>query len=629
MPDTQPVVPRRNVTQTLRFGSLDPQVFRRAWGWGIVATMFCMIYTAVCIDTPRIKFLTACGFTAFHFGIVAGLASLTLVFQLISGCIVRYLKWRKPFWFVTVLTQRLIFSFVIAAPFIFGAGTTACIWFIIFILFLHDAAGNLSGPPWLSWMADIVPRDSMNTVWGRRLRLLTIAQIAGTLLAAFMMQYFETRGELLIGYVYLGAIGVAAGVTDILLFNAKVPENYHFPDRSTGLWTALMEPLRDRSYRPFFVFLIWWYFAMMLAGPFFVVYLVRSMEMPIMWVQLTTVSSLVGVAIGGPIFGLIADAYGPRPLMRFFILMKIVSLLPYVFIPHDPRYYWMFPACVWLDGMLNAGLVLSFQNTMFACAPQKSRTMYIGVTQFIAMGIAGGIAPFLSGTVIDMFEESGLSLGAWNVNIYHFMFILSLFLRLGCLPLANKLPSTGGMGMGAVLTRVLSANTARMAGWLVRLSVARSAAGRARACGELGVLRNPMSVAALMQQLGSKDFAVRHAAAHALGAIGSDKASATLAQVMYDEDKEVSAAAAQSLGQIGGRDSLRYLLKSLNRADRATVLATVDSLGLIGDDAAILPLVCMMQDAADDPVLRESIAGALRRITRDGDVNGGQWVPAV
>ena len=600
----------------MRFGSLEPAVFNRAWNWGVLATCFCMIYSSICIDTPRIKFLSALGFSAFHFGIIAGLSSLSLIFQVAAGVAVRYLEWRKTFWFTTVLTQRLSYTFVIAAPFLFGEGTGACIWFIILILFLHDASGNLSGPPWLSWMADIVPRDSMNTIWGRRLRWLTLAQITGTLAAAFTMQYFESRNDVIFGYVCLGTLGIAAGVTDVVLFRAKVPENYHAPDRSTGMWQALTAPLRDRSYRPVLFFMTWWYFALMVAAPFFVVYLIRSMQMPILWVQLTTVSALVGLAFGGPVFGLLADTFGTRSVLQTCIVMKNISLLPYVFLPNRPELYWLFPALLWFDGMLNAGFALGIQNTMFAYCPPKSRTMYIGVTQFLSLGLGGGIAPTLSGLFIDRFEPTGFDIPGFSkpMNVYHFVFWLSLFLRLPCLFLASALPSVNNMSTLSIVKQWFSRDTCRMIGGMMRLSFARSAATRVRACEYLGRVGNPMAVGVLLSQLDQRDYAVRHAAVIALGNIGSEKATATLAQAMFDPDSGISQPATEALGRIGGHDSLRYLLKNLKRQNRNTLLTTIESLGNIGDTAAILPLVCMMDSAAHDPQLRQTIARALKKL---------------
>ena len=77
----------QNRTTTLRFGSLDPLVFKRAWNWGIFASMCCMIYTSICIGAPRTKYLNDIGMTAYHFGIIAALSSLSWGFQIVAGII--------------------------------------------------------------------------------------------------------------------------------------------------------------------------------------------------------------------------------------------------------------------------------------------------------------------------------------------------------------------------------------------------------------------------------------------------------------------------------------------------------------------------------------------------------------
>lgn len=608
---------------TLRFGCLDPDTFRRSWRWGVLASTFCMIYTSICIDTPRTKFLSTIGFTAFHFGIVAGLASLSWGFQIVAGIITRYLRWRKPFWFITVLIQRLLFTAVLAAPFIFRGNSTLCIWTIIIILFLHDSFGNISGPPWQSWMSDIMPRDRINILWGQRLKWITFAQILGTIAAAFVMSHFETQGRIVTGYLYLGLVGVVFGVADVILFNHMVPENYHNPKREGRIFDAIMEPLRDKKYRPFITFMVWWYFSMMVAGPFFTVYLVRGMNMPIFWVQMTAVSALLGIVIGAPIMGILCDTYGSRPVLHISILLKTVALLPYVMIPNDPALYWVFPLTCWGDGVLNAGIAIGIQNGLFSITPRKSRTMYIAVTQFIAIGIAGGIPPLLSGLYIDAHETTGVSLGfGYTLNVYFFIFWVSLILRLFAIPLTKPLPSYNNMGTLKIMLQLMNRSSVQVFVAIAKLSLARTPAQRARACEKLGKLGNPMGVSTLLQMLSDDSLGVRRTAVRALGQIGDDKATAALAHAMLDPASDLRSPAAAALGAIGGPESLRYLLKNLSLDDRDSILSTIDALREIGDTAAILPLVCML-NKTDDIILRHAIAHTLRELGHSETDDGG------
>ena len=70
---------------------------KRHWRTVTVAGFLGMTYFSTCIfGAPRTKFLVELNATELDFGLLAGLGSLSLVFQLFAGVLANRLRRRKP-----------------------------------------------------------------------------------------------------------------------------------------------------------------------------------------------------------------------------------------------------------------------------------------------------------------------------------------------------------------------------------------------------------------------------------------------------------------------------------------------------------------------------------------------------
>lgn len=574
-------------------------------------------YFAFCIlEVPRVRYLTELGATAFDFGVIASLASLVIVFQIASGMLTARLPRRKPVWMTVCIVHRMLFALVLAAPVLFE-DTRWRIWWIIGVLFIHDALAQLSAPMWLSWMADLLPPDSLNRMWGVRLRAVTAAQVAASVVAAFVIGHFEKSDQIILGFTLLASVGIVAGVADILLF-IPVPEPPHERPAEQRFWKVVAEPLRDRTYRPFFVFMLYWHFAMMVAAPFFTVYMISSMKMPVLQAQLINTGVLIGQMLASPFWGHVCDVYGVRPAIQLSLIVKIFTILGFVLIPPVPQIYLpAFTVILIIDGMMNAGLALGMQGAMLQASPRQNRAMYIATVNFLAVGLAGFISPLLGGKLIDMAPAAVWQVGVWQLNLYHAVFLLSIVLRLGAIPLAGRIPSHRQISSRDTLRDLFRVNLFEVLWLMRRLRTSRNEAVRARAARRLGELRPVLAVSTLIGALRDPSRPVRHAAASALGRIGTAEATASLAGALVDPRSGVHTPAALALGRIGSFEALRALLSNLTRPDAAALKGTIDALARTGDTSAILPLICMMNDVTDLD-LRQRIAAALSRLCEAG-----------
>jgi MFS family permease len=434
-----------------------PAEFRRHWDTITLAGLFGTIYYLTCVyGAPRTRFLVELEATPFDFGLMAGLGALAFALQLVSGWLTNRLRVRKHVWIGLTIAHRLAMLGVLATPLLF-LGERARVWWIMGVTLLHNCLAQVGEPIWSSWMTDLVPREAMNHHWAVRQRLITAGSVLVEIGVAFGFSWFEHTGRIFTGYAVLGLVGVALGVLDVCLFFG-VPEPVHERVHGISMWQALAEPLADRAYRRFLEFRTYWNFAMMVAAPFFQLYLIGEMKLSVLTVQLLGAVSSLGIVLSSRFWGHLCDQYGFRPALQLVVGTKFLVPLTYLLVP--PVRSVAIPIFVILffaDGVMNAGAVLAFRGVTMKQTPRRNRAMYIAAANFVALGLAGGLAPLISGALIrPLTRLFSFTAGPYQVTGFHAIFLIGVLLRLGGLPLVNRLQEPGGQPLSLVLARIRS-----------------------------------------------------------------------------------------------------------------------------------------------------------------------------
>jgi MFS family permease len=599
-----PMLPVRGMSSKDFETSLIPlSDARRAWRIVTWAGFLGSIYYILCVNgAPRIKFLTALNATAFDFGMIAGLGSFAICLQILGSMLSNRLQYRKSVWMALTITHRVVFTGVLVAPWMFE-NERIRIWWIIFVIFLHDGLAQGSGPLWLSWMADLVPKATMTRHWASRQRFITAANMVVMAFVALSFHYFELTGRVILGFVLMAALGIVVGVIDIIMFRwVPEPPNERVQEVRPG--EALLQPLRDKSFRPFLYFMSYWQFAVATAAPFFGLYMIDFLGLSVLTVQLLGISSALGVVMSSHFWGLVCDTYGYRPVLQMLTFGKFLTPLHFLLAPPEPA--WAIPylmVMLFIDGVLNAGVQLANQGVLLKATPRRNRTMYIAATNFLSIGLMAGIAPILAGGAIDRLNET-VSVTWWIYTFtgYHIIFAISSVLRgMACI-LASRIHEPSNVSLRTVLQQLSSAHPLRTTQLVYRLHESPHEHARLMAARSLGELRNPMAINELINALTDTSRPVREAAADSLGRIGVAEAVEPLAQALFDAESGIQARAARALGYIGGVDSIKALLANLRSQDTATLSETIHALARIKSDVAVLPLIGLFHSVQDEEV---------------------------
>jgi MFS family permease len=223
------------------------------------------------------------------------------------------------------------------------------------------------------------------------------------------------------------------------------------PEPKPSLTSTLAAPFRDRNYRKLLRFLFLWGLAINLATPFFAVYMLERLGLPL--------SAVIGFSILSQAFniaflrvwGRLIDQFGSKAVLSLCVSLYLLVILGWAFTAMPDRYFLTIPLLVMLHvlaGIAAAGVTLSIGTIGLKLAPSGQATAYLAGAG-LAINLGAGLGPLLGGLFADHFRH--LDLDALHLTGFDFLFGTAFILGLVILPLLGGVREEGEASREVVL----------------------------------------------------------------------------------------------------------------------------------------------------------------------------------
>ncbi len=343
-------------------------------------------------------------------GLLAAVGPLTQVLQIPAIFVVDRVALRKALVVISSFFSRLAWFVVAVIPWLIVGDQRVAV--LVICLFLYFGFGTISSCAFNSWMRDFVPQSVMGRYFGKRLAIATAIGAALTLLAGFGIEagrkYFATYLPL---YTILFLLGGSFGLLGVY-FLTRIPEPRMSVQPSKGVFSVLSEPFRTTDFRQLLVFLASWNFAINLAAPFFVVYMIKRLEMSMALVLGLSVLSQLFNVLFLRLWGRMADRFSNKSVLSVSGPLFIISILLWPFLTMPEKHILTLPLLFLihiLTGISTAGVTLCSANIALKTAPQGKATSYLAANALVN-GIAATLAPIMAGALADWFDGQELTL---------------------------------------------------------------------------------------------------------------------------------------------------------------------------------------------------------------------------
>ena len=174
----------------------------------------------------------------------------------------------------SVFIQAIMWLFLIIAGvpfFLFGIKTDFSPSAVIIIYTLLILVGAFAGPAWTYLMRDIVSKDR-GEYFGKRNRIAGAVALVCMFIAGFILDYFK-QTHIFIGFAILFFIAFLGRFVSSQLFKKHYEPRFKVNDKKYFTLFDFIKRMRHNNFGRFVIYFSLVSFAVAIAGPFFVVYL--------------------------------------------------------------------------------------------------------------------------------------------------------------------------------------------------------------------------------------------------------------------------------------------------------------------------------------------------------------------
>ena len=416
------------------------------------------------------------GASNFHIGIMTAIPFIVQPLQILAVVVVERIRMRKIVAVIAYFITYATWIPVALIPFIIDVPNTGAVTLLLFFIAVRGAAIAFVTTSWNGWFRDLVPSDIMGDFFAKRLRVATIAAAITAMLAALYIDWwkgFAGESDEIFGYSYAILFGCIILGFGAVQFMARMPEprmpGTDGPPRS--ILRTVGAPFRDKEFRGLINFMFMWNFVAQLAVPFFTVYMLVRLEMPLSLVVALGVLSQLANVLFLRVWGTYVDRFGSKVILSLCSSLYFLVILGWTFTTLPDKYTLTIPLLVVLHvliGIASAGINIASTTIRMKMSPPAESTSYLTAVS-LAASIGAGISPLIGGAFVDYFSVRHLQIAvewvsptstfdfpALFLTGYDFLFAIAFVLGLFTLSMLGKIREEGEADRDVVMEELMT-----------------------------------------------------------------------------------------------------------------------------------------------------------------------------
>lgn len=363
--------------------------------------------------------------TPFHLSVLSALPQLIGMWaQLVSVKVSHWFPNRKSQVLWGIIGQAVSWVPIIALPVLWPQMGP---WLLVAGAAGYFTCTHFTAPAWNSLITDLVEAGKRGTYFASRARVMALSSFLALCAGGALLSLFEYQGNLWAGFVIMFLLaGLSRSLSALSLAHVTDLPRSHVSDNPTG-FREFLRTGSSRSFRRFLVFSGLMHAAVLISGPFFVVYMIQDLHLPYWEYGAWLAAGIIGQFVTLTAWGQFGDRFGNKALLT--MTGYLVPVLPMLYLISTD-----WPLLVMINffgGVVWAGLSLGLQNYVFDAVHPADRAKAVAVVSVVnALGWASGtlLGSWLIATVPASFQVGHISLHP--VSNLPLIFFISGALRL-------------------------------------------------------------------------------------------------------------------------------------------------------------------------------------------------------
>ena len=451
--------------------TLSDEEVKRGITWWTLEGMASMGFFSITTSGFLTAYALMLGCNNLQIGVLAALPFLTQPLQILYIPLVEKLRWRKAIALSTWIPAQLFWIPIALIPIFLDVPSAGAVALLLSVIAIRGVFTAGMSCAWNSWIRDLLPQQTLGSMFARRQALATLVAMLFGLSAAVFVDYWKgnVSGDYEpYGYTYALMFGIIFLGLATPIFMSRVPEPtmQTLPGTKQPLLSSLSIPFKDKNFRHLLKFLFLWGIALNLATPFFAVYMLERLGLPISAVIGFSILSQTSNIIFLRVWGRLSDQFGMKAIISVCASLYLLVILGWTFTTMPEKYFLTIPLLIILHilaGVASAGVILGTGTIGMKLAPEGQATPYLAAAS-IATSLGAGLGPLLGGKFADFFSVRELSvnltwidpghsidLSAFNLTGFDFLFGIAFILGLITLNMLVALREEGEVRRDVVM----------------------------------------------------------------------------------------------------------------------------------------------------------------------------------
>ena len=380
-------------------------------------------------------FALALGSNERQIGILTSARRLAGFTQLFTNHLLERIGSKRNMYYCVFGTSRTVRLIIALLPTIFFfIASHNLIWCLILLMLLASCADAIGIVLKKTWLSELTPAGIRGRYFGLRDLLAGFCSMLIGYLSSLYVDYWKETGKEMFGFQSLFLFSTLLGYSTLVIIT-MIPEVSSEPKKQ-GLRNFLRSfqiPFRDKPFVVWTAFRGCYSFAVGFAGPFFTVYLLKELRLPLATVAIYTAIGQLASIVLSRFWGSLADKYGNITVLMISCIGKSIFPALWIFATGVDT----LQAIIWLGFVhcvrgFNSAQKITMLNMTLWLSPEEHRPMYLACESTIA-SLLSAVSPYLGGLLLGLAagKHAEISILGWHHTLcaMHILFLISAILR--------------------------------------------------------------------------------------------------------------------------------------------------------------------------------------------------------
>lgn len=339
--------------------------------------------------------------SAFQVGLISAFSGLLSPLAQILGDKLLEKKPRKKILLTFITIQIFLVLIIAGLAYLYYKNIfqNELIYGIIGVYTLITICSGILYPAWFSLIGDLVPKDCKGKFFSKRNIITTLAGLI-IIPLGLILDKMEAFGYLMLGFSLLFIIAAIARAVSLIYISKHYSPKFKL---HKGYYFSLRDFIkRFDDVGKFAIYYAIFQFALMIASPFFAVYMKNVLQLDYLQITIISLSSSIFYMLFSPLMGKISDRHGNIKLLYISTLLFSLNPFLWTFIKSFIGLT-LIPQLV--TGLANAAMGIAVTNFIYNMTRPEHRALCMSYLNILA-GIGIFFGSIAGGLIIKLIPET-------------------------------------------------------------------------------------------------------------------------------------------------------------------------------------------------------------------------------